>query len=38
MDAHPERPRRNLNVGLMVSLLWCAAVWVGVLHLLGLGV
>jgi len=37
MNAHPQRHRRHVNLGLALSLLWCLGVWVGVLHLLGFG-
>ena len=38
MNAHPQRHRRHLNLGLAVALLWCIGIWLVALHLLGLGV
>jgi hypothetical protein len=35
VDLHSSRNRRHLNVGLTVSLGLCLAVWLTVLHLLG---
>jgi hypothetical protein len=34
MNAHMQR-HRKLNLALMICVLWCIAVWLGVLHLLG---
>jgi hypothetical protein len=37
MDPHASRHHRRINLGLAVAIGWCLAVWVGLLHLLGLG-
>ena len=38
MNVGQSRQRRQLNVGLALSVALCLAVWFAVLHLLGLGV
>jgi len=34
MDTRTNTPSRSANLGLMVSLLWCAAVWLAVVYVL----
>jgi hypothetical protein len=36
MHAKTEAGRRSPNVGFLVGLLWCLAVWAGLAYLIGL--
>ena len=35
METRPGWKTKPLNLGVVLALVWCLAVWLGVLHLLG---